>query len=73
MVNRLQRVQAIPFVTLWDSTGATLYVGVNRHGDPGLHFRQKRDDRGTRARIALTRDGVNAPSSARSARKTGSR
>lgn len=47
LVNRLKRIQAVPFVTVWDSTAATLYVGVNRDGEPGLHLRQKKYDRGT--------------------------
>jgi hypothetical protein len=47
LVNRLKRIQAVPLVTVWDSTAATLYVGVNRDGEPGLHLRQKKYDRGT--------------------------
>lgn len=47
LVNRLKRLQALPFVTLWDSTAATLYFGVNRDGEPGVHLRQKKHDRGT--------------------------
>jgi hypothetical protein len=47
LVNRLKRIQALPLVTVWDSTAATLYVGVNRDGEPGLHLRQKKYDRGT--------------------------
>ena len=38
LVNRLKRIQAVPLVTVWDSTAATLYVGVNRDGEPGLHY-----------------------------------
>jgi hypothetical protein len=49
LVNRLQRIQAWPLLTLWDSTAATLYVGVNRDGEPGVHLRQKRKDRGSLA------------------------
>ncbi len=47
LINRLKRLQALPFVTVWDSTAATVYVGVNRDGEPGLHLRQKKHDRGT--------------------------
>ena len=53
LVNRLRRLQAVPFVTVWDSRDATLYVGVNRDGETGLHLRQKRDDRGVLARKVL--------------------
>ena len=49
LVNRLRRIQALALVTVWDSTSATLYVGVNRDGEPGLHLRQKKQDRGTLA------------------------
>jgi hypothetical protein len=49
LVNRLKRIQAVALVTVWDSTSATLYVGVNRDGEPGLHLRQKKHDRGTLA------------------------
>lgn len=41
LVNRLRSIQALPFFTLWDSSGATLYVGIDRKGSPGLHLRQK--------------------------------
>lgn len=47
LVNRLKRVQAWPLFTIWDSRAATLYVGVNRDGEPGVHLRQKRQDRGS--------------------------
>lgn len=53
LVNRLRRLQALPFVTLWDSGEATVYVGVDRRGKTGLHLRQKVDDRGTRAARTL--------------------
>jgi hypothetical protein len=46
LVNRLKRVQAWPLLTIWDSTTSTLYLGVNREGEPGVHLRQKRQDRG---------------------------
>ncbi len=46
LVNRLKRIQAWPLLTIWDSSAATLYVGVNRDGEPGVHLRQKRKDRG---------------------------
>lgn len=46
LVNRLRRVQAWPLLTIWDSTRSTLYLGVNREGEPGVHLRQKRQDRG---------------------------
>ena len=46
LVNRLKRVQAWPLLTIWDSTSSTLYLGVNRDGEPGVHLRQKRQDRG---------------------------
>ena len=49
LVNRLKRIQAVALVTVWDSTSATLYLGVNRDGEPGLHLRQKKHDRGTLA------------------------
>ena len=49
LVNRLKRIQAWPLLTIWDSGAATLYVGVNRHGEPGVHLRQKRKDRGSLA------------------------
>lgn len=54
LVNRLKRIQAVAFVTVWDSTSATLYVGVNRDGEPGLHLRQKKYDRGTLAPVKRT-------------------
>lgn len=47
LINRLKRLQALPFVTVWDSTAATVYVGMNRDGEPGVHLRQKKHDRGT--------------------------
>jgi hypothetical protein len=47
LVNRLKRVQSWPLFTIWDSRAATLYVGVNRDGEPGVHLRQKRHDRGS--------------------------
>jgi hypothetical protein len=47
LVNRLKRVQAWPLFTIWDSRAATLYVGLNRDGEPGVHLRQKRQDRGS--------------------------
>jgi hypothetical protein len=55
LVNRLRRIQAWPLLTIWDSTAATLYVGVNRDGEPGVHLRQKRKDRGLapRSRFVL--------------------
>ncbi len=56
LVNRLKRIQAWPLLTIWDSTAATLYVGVNRDGEPGVHLRQKRKDRGdlaTRSHFVL--------------------
>ena len=73
LVNRLRRLQAVPFVTVWDSRDATVYVGVNRDGETGLHLRQKRDDRGSRARKVLLADPdpLRAPTSA--ARKAGPR
>jgi hypothetical protein len=43
-VNRLRDIRALPFLTLWNSTGATLYVGIDRKGNPGLHLRQKGRD-----------------------------
>jgi len=43
LINRLRALRALPIVTLWDSRQATVYVGVNRDGEPGLHLRQKRD------------------------------
>jgi hypothetical protein len=49
LVNRLKRIQAWSLLTIWDSTAATLYVGVNRDGEPGVHLRQKRKDRGSLA------------------------
>jgi hypothetical protein len=49
LVNRLKRIQAVAVLTVWDSTSATLYLGVNRDGEPGLHLRQKKHDRGTLA------------------------
>jgi hypothetical protein len=49
LVNRLRRIQAVALVTVWDTTSATLYLGVNRDGEPGLHLRQKKYDRGTLA------------------------
>jgi hypothetical protein len=54
LVHRLRRIQAVAFVTVWDSTSATLYVGVNRDGEPGLHLRQKKHDRGTLAPASRT-------------------
>jgi hypothetical protein len=56
LINRLKRVQAWPLLTLWDSSAATLYVGLDKHGEPGVHLRQKRSDRGTvlpRSRLVL--------------------
>jgi hypothetical protein len=56
LINRLKRVQAWPLLTLWDSSAATLYVGLDKHGEPGVHLRQKRSDRGTvlpRGRLVL--------------------
>jgi hypothetical protein len=56
LVNRLKRIQAWPLLTIWDSGAATLYVGVNRDGEPGVHLRQKRKDRGSlapRSRLVL--------------------
>lgn len=56
LVNRLKRIQAWPLLTIWDSSAATLYVGVNRDGEPGVHLRQKRKDRGdlaTRSHFVL--------------------
>ena len=48
LINRLKRVQAWPLLTIWDSSAATLYLGVDKHGEPGVHLRQKqRDDRGS--------------------------
>jgi hypothetical protein len=49
LVNRLKRIQSVALLTVWDSRSATLYVGVNRDGEPGLHLRQKKYDRGTLA------------------------
>ena len=54
LVNRLKRIQAVSLVTVWDSTAATLYLGVNRDGEPGLHLRQKKHDRGTLAPASRT-------------------
>lgn len=54
LVNRLKRIQAVSLVTVWDSTAATLYLGVNRDGEPGLHLRQKKHDRGTLAPVSRT-------------------
>jgi hypothetical protein len=54
LVNRLKRIQAVALVTVWDSTSATLYFGVNRDGEPGLHLRQKKYDRGTLAPVNRT-------------------
>jgi hypothetical protein len=54
LVNRLKRIQAVAFLTVWDSASATLYVGVNRDGEPGLHLRQKKYDRGTLAPVNRT-------------------
>lgn len=54
LVHRLRRIQAVALVTVWDSTSATLYVGVNRDGEPGLHLRQKKHDRGTLAPVNRT-------------------
>ena len=54
LVHRLRRIQAVAFVTVWDSASATLYVGVNRDGEPGLHLRQKKHDRGTLAPASRT-------------------
>lgn len=56
LINRLKRVQAWPLLTLWDSSAATLYLGVDKQGEPGVHLRQKRSDRGTvlpRSRLVL--------------------
>jgi hypothetical protein len=47
LINRLKRVQAWPLLTLWDSSAATLYLGLDKHGEPGVHLRQKRSDRGS--------------------------
>lgn len=55
LINRLKSIQALPFVTLWDSGEATVYVGVDRRGRAGLHLRQKRDDRGTAALSAAAK------------------
>jgi len=61
LVNRLRRLQALPFVTLWDSRAATIYVGVNRDGETGLHLRQKLDDRGSRASESIMRAESDQP------------
>ena len=47
LINRLKRVQAWPLLTIWDSSAATLYVGLDKRGEPGVHLRQKRGDRGS--------------------------
>ena len=54
LVNRLKRIQAWPLLTIWDSGAATLYVGVNRDGEPGVHLRQKRKDRGASRRAVVS-------------------
>lgn len=71
LVNRLRRLQALPFVTLWDSREATVYVGVDRRGKAGLHLRQKRDDRGVRAAqtLAAPEDERPAPRPPKSRRR----
>ena len=73
LVNRLRRLQAVPFVTVWDSRDATVYVGVNRDGETGLHLRQKRDDRGSRSRKALLTDPDPLRAPTNDARKGGPR
>ena len=73
LVNRLRHLQALPVLTLWDSGVATLYVGVNRDGDPGLHLRQKRDDRGSRIRNSLTRSEPQMLNAAQRAARNGPR
>jgi len=47
LINRLKRAQAWPLLTFWDSSAATLYLGLDKNGEPGVHLRQKRSDRGS--------------------------
>lgn len=64
LINRLKRIQAWPLLTLWDSSAATVYLGLDKHGEPGVHLRQKRSDRGSvmpRSRFVLMTSPV-APS-----------
>lgn len=70
LINRLRRLQALPFLTLWDSGEATVYVGVDRRGKAGLHLRQKRDDRGVRAAQSLASPEVDRPPPRRRAPKS---
>lgn len=49
LINRLKSIQALPFVTLWDSGEAAVYIGVNHRGQPGLHLQQKLSDSVTAA------------------------
>ena len=56
LINRLKRAQAWPLLTFWDSSVATLYLGLDKRGEPGLHLRQKPSDRGSvmpRSRFVL--------------------
>jgi hypothetical protein len=69
LINRLRTIQALPFVTLWDSRQATVYVGVNRDGEPGLHLRQKHDrDAGPLVGAKGTREARSSAEPATSAR-----
>lgn len=41
---RLRDLDGIPLVTLWEGAAASVFIGVDEDGHPGIHLRQKEDE-----------------------------